>query len=58
MMQGLDGTFDAVFCVAYHGSVSGESSVLSHTYNPGAVGEVSVSGGAARRVIAGKEGSR
>ncbi len=34
MMQGLDATADLVFMVGYHGSISGESSVLSHTYNP------------------------
>lgn len=34
MMQGLDDTFDAVFFVGYHGSISGRPSTLSHTYNP------------------------
>jgi D-amino peptidase len=34
MMEGLDDTFDAVFFVGYHGSISGPPSVLSHTYNP------------------------
>ena len=34
MMQGLDESFDGVFFVGYHGSISGVSSVLSHTYNP------------------------
>jgi D-amino peptidase len=34
MMQGLDDSFDAVFLVGYHGSISGEPSTLSHTYNP------------------------
>ncbi|MBO0828170.1 MAG: M55 family metallopeptidase [Streptosporangiales bacterium] len=34
MMQGLDASFDAVFFVGYHGSISGEPSTLSHTYNP------------------------
>ncbi|MBO0870856.1 MAG: M55 family metallopeptidase [Micromonosporaceae bacterium] len=34
MMQGLDGGFDAVFFVGYHGSISGLPSTLSHTYNP------------------------
>ncbi len=34
MMQGLDDSVDAVFFVGYHGSISGEPSVLSHTYNP------------------------
>jgi D-amino peptidase len=34
MMQGLDESFDAVFFVGYHGSVSGKPSTMSHTYNP------------------------
>ncbi|MGO4601714.1 M55 family metallopeptidase [Terrabacter sp. 2YAF2] len=34
MMEGLDDSFDVVFLVGYHGSISGESSTLSHTYNP------------------------
>jgi D-amino peptidase len=34
MMQGLDATFDAAFLIGYHGSISGEPSVLSHSYNP------------------------
>jgi D-amino peptidase len=34
MMQGLDESFAAIFFVGYHGSISGEPSVLSHTYNP------------------------
>lgn len=40
MMQGLDETFDAVFFVGYHGSVSGEPSALSHTYNPDVISGV------------------
>jgi D-amino peptidase len=44
MMQGLDATFDAVFFVSYHGSMSGGSSVLSHTYNPLAISEVLLNG--------------
>jgi D-amino peptidase len=40
MMEGLDASFDAVFFVSYHGSVGAEGSVLSHTYNPSAIGEV------------------
>ena len=44
MMQGLDATADVVFMVGYHGSVSGESSVLSHTYNPSVVSHVSLNG--------------
>jgi len=34
MVEGLDDTFDAVFLVGYHGSISGRPSTLSHTYNP------------------------
>jgi len=34
MMEGLDGSFDAIFLVGYHGSISGRPSTLSHTYNP------------------------
>ncbi|GAA1909995.1 M55 family metallopeptidase [Streptantibioticus ferralitis] len=44
MMQGLDASFDGVFFVSYHGSMSGESSVLSHTYNPQAISEVRLNG--------------
>ena len=44
MMEGLDGSFDAVFFVAYHGSIGSERAVLSHTYNPYAVYEVKLSG--------------
>jgi len=44
MMQGLDDTADVVFMVGYHGSISGESSVLSHTYNPSVVAHVELNG--------------
>jgi D-amino peptidase len=44
MMQGLDGTADVVFMVGYHGSISGESSVLSHTYNPAVISQVLLNG--------------
>jgi D-amino peptidase len=44
MMQGLDETFDAVFLVAYHGSISGESAILSHSYNPSVVSHVELNG--------------
>jgi D-amino peptidase len=40
MMQGLDDSFDAVFLVGYHGSISGEGAVLSHTYNPQVISHV------------------
>ena len=44
MMQGLDATADVVFMVGYHGSISGESSVLSHTYNPSVISHVALNG--------------
>jgi len=44
MMEGLDETFDACFFVSYHGSIGGRASVLSHTYNPNAVGEARLGG--------------
>jgi len=44
MMQGLDDSADVVFMVGYHGSISGESSVLSHTYNPSVVSHVTLNG--------------
>jgi D-amino peptidase len=44
MMQGLDASADAVFLVGYHGSISGESSVLSHTYNPQVISHVELNG--------------
>ncbi len=44
MMQGLDATFDAVFLVSYHGSISAEVAILSHSYNPRAFYEVRLDG--------------
>jgi len=44
MMEGMDDSVDAVFFVGYHGSISGESSVLSHTYNPAVVSKVELNG--------------
>src|SRR5256885_3796182 len=44
MMQGLDASADVVFMVGYHGSISGESSVLSHTYNPSVISHVTLNG--------------
>lgn len=43
MMEGLDGSFDACFFVAYHGSMSSQGT-LSHTYNPRAVSAVRLNG--------------
>jgi D-amino peptidase len=44
MMQGLEVGADVVFMVGYHGSISGESSILSHTYNPSVVSHVTLNG--------------
>jgi D-amino peptidase len=44
MMEGLDASFDVAFFVAYHGSVDGPPSVLSHTYNPRAIAGVRLGG--------------
>ncbi len=44
MMEGLDASFDAVFMVAYHGAISAERAVLSHTYNPAAIWEARLNG--------------
>ena len=44
MMQGLDASFDGVFFVSYHGSMSGRNATLSHTYNPAAIAEVRLNG--------------
>ena len=43
MMQGLDGSFDAILFISYHGSV-GAPAGLSHTYNPRAVVEARLDG--------------
>lgn len=51
MMEGLDGSFDAVFFVSYHGSMGSDASVLSHTYSPAAIAEVTING-----VVAGESG--
>ena len=51
MMQGLDASFDAVFFVSYHGSMSARAPVLSHTYNPRAIVEARING-----VVAGESG--
>lgn len=51
MMQGLDETFDAVFFISYHGSMSNRGSTLSHTYFPTAFAQVAING-----VVAGEAG--
>ena len=44
MMEGLDGSFDAAFLVSYHGSISAQTAVLSHTYNPSVVYHAELNG--------------
>jgi D-amino peptidase len=44
MMEGMDSSIDAVFLIGYHGSISGDSSVLSHTYNPSVISKVTLNG--------------
>src|SRR5579863_10213142 len=44
MMEGLDGSFDAIIFLGYHGSIGASQSVLSHTYNPRAIWEVRING--------------
>ena len=44
MMQGLDSSYDAIFFISYHGSMSSQASVLSHTYNPRAISEIKING--------------
>jgi D-amino peptidase len=44
MMQGLDESFDAIFFVGYHGSISGAPSTMSHTYNPEVFSGATVNG--------------
>jgi D-amino peptidase len=51
MMQGLDDSFDAIFFVSYHGSMTGTPATLSHTYNPLAIAEVRLNG-----VVTGESG--
>jgi D-amino peptidase len=51
MMQGLDSSYDGVFFVSYHGSMSSTHATLSHTYNPLAISEVRLNG-----VVAGESG--
>jgi D-amino peptidase len=43
MMQGLDESYDAVLYIGYHGSMP-SASVLSHTYNPRAIGDARIGG--------------
>jgi D-amino peptidase len=44
MMEGLDDSFDAIFFVGYHGSISGRPSTLSHTYNPDVFARATLNG--------------
>src|SRR4051812_46333399 len=43
MMAGLDGSYDAILFVGYHGAMPSPS-VLSHTYNPRVVGDARIGG--------------
>lgn len=44
MMQGIDGTFDAVFLIGYHARAGSEDGVLDHTYSGGSVFSIKVNG--------------
>lgn len=44
MMEGLDESFDAVFMIAYHGSIGAGPAILSHTYDPRCIWEVRLNG--------------
>jgi D-amino peptidase len=44
MMQGIDGTFDAVFFIGYHARAGSEDGVLDHTYSSGSVYSIKVNG--------------
>ncbi len=44
MMEGLDASFDAAFMLGYHGAISAERAILSHTYNPAAIWETRLNG--------------
>jgi len=47
----VNDSFDAVFFVSYHGSMTGTPATLSHTYNPLAIAEVRLNG-----TVAGESG--
>jgi D-amino peptidase len=44
MMQGIDGTYDAVFFIGYHARAGSEDGVLDHTYSGGSVFSIKVNG--------------
>jgi D-amino peptidase len=44
MMQGLDSSFDAILFIGYHGSIGARYAILSHTYNPRAIWDVTIDG--------------
>ncbi len=44
MMQGIDGTFDAVILIGYHARAGSEDGVLDHTYSGGSVFSIKVNG--------------
>lgn len=44
MMQGIDGTYDAVFFIGYHARAGSTDGVLDHTYSSGSVFTIKVNG--------------
>jgi D-amino peptidase len=44
MMEGLDGSYDAICFVGYHGSIGASHAILSHSYNPRAIWETRING--------------
>jgi len=44
MMQGLNASFDAALFISYHGSIGARLAILSHTYNPNCIAEVTLNG--------------
>ncbi len=44
MMEGLDGSFDAIFFLGYHGSIGASQAILGHSYNPRAIWEARING--------------
>jgi len=44
MMEGLDASADAIFFIGYHGSISADPAILSHSYNPRAIWEARIDG--------------
>jgi D-amino peptidase len=44
MMEGLDGSANAIFLIGYHGSIGADPAILSHSYNPRAIWETRLDG--------------